>query len=47
MLGPGQGASVASEVEGSRYEEGLLLIGSRGSYARDFLGKSQEFKDTS
>ena len=26
-------------VKGSRYEEGLRLIGSRGSYARDFLGK--------
>ena len=46
-LGPGQGASIASEVEGLRYEEGLHLIGSRGSYARDFLGKDQWFKNMS
>ena len=30
---------MASEVEGSRYKEGLHLVGLRGSYARDFLGK--------
>ena len=34
-------------VKGSRYEEGLHLIGSRGSYTRDFLGKGQGFEDTS
>ena len=34
-------------IKGSRYEEGLLLIGSRGSYTRDFLGKGRGFKDTS
>ena len=34
-------------VKGSKYEEGLHLVGSRGSYARDFLGKGQEFEDTS
>ena len=33
-------------VESPRYEEGLLLVGSRGSYARDFLGKGQGFEDT-
>ena len=39
MLGPGQEASIASKVKGSRYEKGLHLIGSRGSYTRDSLGK--------
>ena len=34
-------------VKGPRYEEGLHLVGSRGSYTRDFLGKGREFKDTS
>ena len=34
-------------VKGSRYEEGLLFVGSRGFYARDFLGKGQGFEDTS
>ena len=34
-------------VKGSRYEEGLHLVGSRGSYAREFLGKGRGFKDTS
>ena len=38
---------MASEVEGSRYEEGLHLVGSRGSYARDFLDKGQGFEDMS
>ena len=38
---------MASVVEGSSYEEGLHLIGSRGSYARDFLGKDRGFEDTS
>ena len=47
MLGPGWGASVASLVKGSSYEEGLHLVGSRRSYTRDFLGKGQGFKDTS
>ena len=45
-LGPGYGASMASDIEGSRYEEGLHLVGSRGSYAREFLGKGRGFKDT-
>ena len=47
MLGPGYRASIASEVESSRYKEGLHLIGSRGSCARGFLGKDQGFEDTS
>ena len=34
MFGPGQGVSIASEVKGLRYEEGLFFIESRGSYAR-------------
>ena len=34
-------------VEGSRYEEGLHLVGSKESYARDFLGKGRGFEDTS
>ena len=34
-------------VKGSRYEEGLHLVESRGSYTRDFLGKSRGFEDTS
>ena len=34
-------------VKGSEYEEGLLLVGSRGSYARDFLGVGQGFEDES
>ena len=46
MLGPGQGASVASGSRVSKYEEGLHLVGSRGSYAREFLGKGRGFKDT-
>ena len=44
MLGLGYRASVASEVKSSRYEEGLHLIGSRGSYTRDFLGIGQGFQ---
>ena len=34
-------------VKGSRYEEGLHLVGSRGSHTRDFLGKDRGFEDTS
>ena len=34
-------------IRDSRYEEGLHLVGSRGSYTRDFLGKGQGFEDTS
>ena len=46
ILGLGWGASIASEVNGSRYEEGLLLIELRGSHTRDFLGKDQGFENT-
>ena len=34
-------------VKGSRYKEGLHLTESRGSYARNFLGKDWGFEDTS
>ena len=34
-------------VKGSRYEEGLHLVGSRGSYTRDFLGIGQGVQKTS
>ena len=37
---------MASGVEGLKYKKGLHLIGSRRSYARDFLGKDQGFEDT-
>ena len=30
-------------VKGSRYKESLHLVGSRGSYTRDFLGKDRGF----
>ena len=43
----GKGASVASEVDSSEYEEVLHFIGSRGSYTREFLGKGQGFEDMS
>ena len=39
-----EGASIASEVKGSRYKEGLHFISSRGFYTRDFLGKGQGFQ---
>ena len=38
---------MASEVEGSKFKEGLHLIGSKRSYARDLLGENQGFEDTS
>ena len=43
----GKKTGIASEVEGSGYKGDFLFIESRGSYLRDFLGKGQEFRDTS
>ena len=45
VLGKGQVQPLGSR--GSRYEEGLHLIRSRGSYTRDFLGKGRGFKGMS
>ena len=42
----GKGASIASDVKGSRYKEDSCFIESRGSLPDAFLGKGREFKDT-
>ena len=44
VLGKGQAQPL---IKSLRYEEGLHLVGSRGSYTRDFLGKGRGFKGTS
>ena len=42
VLGKGQAQPL---IKSLRYEEGLHLVGSRGSYTRDFLGKGRGFED--